>query len=118
VGSSLSRPRFARHIDDLYEDLDGLLEAAEAVRVTVNSPGWVHIARMLEAEIATLDRSLDDASSPKEQAEYALAHGRRGGLRGADEAAGTILHDAELRLARQHVKHEGGAGDPVSAGVV
>lgn len=118
MGSSLSRPRFSRHIDDLYEDLDGLITAAEAVRATVNSPGWAHIARMLEAEIATLDRSLDDASSPKEQAEYALAHGRRGGLRGADEAAGAILRDAELRLARQRLKHEGGAGDPRAAGVV
>lgn len=103
-------------MSELFPSLDELAMAAEAVRATVASPGWVAIARVLEAEIATIDRDLDGSDEPMSQAEYALAHGRRYGLRGADEAAGAILRKAEFDLRRQKAKHENGAAVSVAGG--
>lgn len=103
-----SVPRMTRHLDELFPRLEDLFSAGEQVQDVVKHPGWVHVVRLLGAEIAEIDRHLDGGREPKTQAEYAMAHGRRGGLRGAEEAAGAILHRYSMRLEQQRQKHESG----------
>lgn len=101
--------KFSRHVRDLYPELNELLDAAEAIEMTMASPGWTHLTALLGAEVAMTDRTLDGAAEPLSQAEYAMAHGRRGGLRGASEAAATLVAMAESKLAEQRRIHEGAA---------
>lgn len=110
-----SDPAFTRHVDDIYHrDLDGLFSAGEMVRALMTHPGWPTLARVLEAEIATIDSQLDGRLLDS-RAAYAHAHGRRGGLRALDEAARAIVSRAESRLAEQQRKHEG-AAEPAPVG--
>ena len=111
VGSTLSKddPRFLRHVRDLYPVLDALFDAGEDVRSLTAHPGWTHLMALLEAETAMVDRHLDGASEPLSQAEYAMAHGRRGGLRGAVAAAEALVSHADTKLAEQRRIHEGAA---------
>ncbi len=69
--------------------------------------GWLELLELLEAEIATIDRDLDNGGVPKSRAEYAAAHGRRGGLRAAEVAATALIARYRDRLAEQQAKHEG-----------
>lgn len=112
----------SRHIKDLWEGRDALpqlIEDAEAVERVLAQPGWQAIQRVLEAEIAMIDRSLD--GRPKETAaEYAHAHGRRGALGAAGEAARAILQQAATRRqAAEAAQQNEGAGEsvPERAGV-
>lgn len=87
----------------------------EAVESLVAHPGWAHVTRLVEAEVAEIDRTLDGRDEPLEQAQYALKHGRRGGLRGAMEAAEAILDLYRTALDEQRRKHESGAESPQEA---
>lgn len=78
-------------------------------------PGWAHITRLLEDEVRELDRSLDGMTTPLPHPDMCLRHGRRGGLRGAAEAAHAIVSVSGREQARQRAKHEGTA-EPVLAG--
>lgn len=98
-------PKFTRHLDDLYPTLEGLFDAAEAVEDMLAHPGWAHLTRLLEAEAAEADVEVDGRLL-ESRAEYAFAHGRRGGLRSAMVAASTLLRRAESKLAEQRAKHE------------
>lgn len=101
-----STPVWTRHLDRLYPSLEALFDAGEEVASLIAHPGWTHVARLIEAEIATIDRDLDAARQPLSQAEYAAAHARRGGLRGASEAAAALLHRYHVYLDKQRQVHE------------
>lgn len=89
--------------------LEDLFAAAEDVTALIEHPGWAHVIRLIDAEAESSDRLLDGVLLDS-RAAYAHAHGRRGGLRGAQEAADAIVRTAERKLADQREKHERGAG--------
>lgn len=101
-----STPRWTRHIDPLYPSLEALFDAGEEVAAVVAAPGWGQLIRLLDAEIAAIDERLDGRNEPLTQAEYAMAHGRRSGLRGASEAAAALLGKYHETLAKQRQAHE------------
>jgi hypothetical protein len=116
VGSSLGlkQPQYARHIDT--SDLQVLFSQGEQVESLMSHPGWDHVVRLIEAEIATIDRRLDTgvvSGPPPSRSEYAAAHGRRGGLRAVIDAPQALLLVAETELARQRSRHE----DPGESGI-
>lgn len=102
-----STPQMSRHVRDRYETLDGLLAAGELVQGVVDHPGWAHLMGVIDAEVSQIDRKLDGHTTPLTQAEYALAHGRRGGLKSIEEAAHAIVQTAAVALADQRARHEG-----------
>jgi hypothetical protein len=78
----------------------------DAVQALVAHPGWTHVMALLDAEAAEADSKLENAREPLSQAEYAMAHGRRGGLKGAREVAEAILAVYAARLEEQRARHE------------
>ncbi len=98
-------PVWTRHVRDW--DLDQLFAAGESLESLTQHPGWHVLLDVLGAEITTIDRDLDSGGVPKSRAEYAAAHGRRGGLRAAEVAATAIITRYRDRLAEQQAKHEG-----------
>src|ERR1019366_1921912 len=95
-------PAFTRHVRNIWhgdERLPELLEASDQVERLVAHPGWKALHQVLSAEIATIDRELDEGA-PKEAAEYAQAHGRRSALRASEEAAKAILDHAVVRRVK------------------
>jgi hypothetical protein len=117
VGSSLgqaSGPPWTGHVDRLFDDLDELFTASEAVEQLLASPGWDHVMRVLDAE-ATQLMAAADSRLLESRSEYAYAHGRNGGLNGVRLAAGAIVARAAHRLEQQRSKHEG-AVDAVPGG--
>lgn len=125
VGSNLGHgrsvrpdPSLTRHIEDLFPrdregSLDGLLEAAEAAGALMASPGWDLLLELVQAEVATIDRKLDSGKPLDSRAEYAAAHGRRGGLRFAQDILIALQDRAETRVAEQRAKHESGTERPL-----
>ena len=107
-GSNLD-PRFLRHVKARYPDLDDLLEAAESVAGLMDQPGWGLLYDLVGDELQTIERKLDHGDAPLGRAQYAMAHGRRGGMLFAGEMARTLMAHAQEELARQRRKHEGGA---------
>lgn len=99
-------PKFTRHLKDAFPTIESIAEANDAVAATVASPGWNLVLALLNAEIAEIDRQLDSGPLLESRAEYAHLHGRRGGLRGAKDAAHALMHRAETRLEEQRAKHE------------
>ena len=108
-------PRLTRHVDRIYPDLQDLFAAGEAVEDLLAHPGWLHITRLIEYETATVDFDLDGRAEPLSQAEYAMAHGRRGGLRAIEGASGAILSKYRSALEAQRRRHERGAESPQEA---
>jgi hypothetical protein len=114
VGSNLGTegrvdPRASRHIKDLFPEFDQLQAAAESARQLTTHPGWVVLSSMLDAEISAIDRVLDGDRVLGSRAEYAGAHGRRGGIRASEEALRALIEQADVALAEQRIKHEGAA---------
>jgi hypothetical protein len=87
-----------------------LIEVAEHVERLRNSPGWQFVQHVLNAEVATIDRELDEGGA-KEAADYAKQHGRRSALRASDEAARAIIAEAFRR--REQAEQED-AGESAS----
>ena len=110
MGSSLGKrsdPHYTRHLREFA--LEELFAAGEAVEALVEHPGWVHVQAIVDAEIAEIDRSLDGREEPLSQAQYALKHGRRGGLTAVRNAVDTTLDYYRRALDEQRAKHEDGA---------
>lgn len=101
--------RVASLVKDELTDLDELFAAAESVESLVSSPGWAYVSRIVDAEIAQIDRDLDRGDEPLTRAQYAKKHGRRGGLLSARDVAEAILQRARNEHERQRAKHEGSA---------
>lgn len=118
MGSNLggsSDPRHTRHISTLYPSLERLLAAGEAAEALTSSPGWSVLLDLIDAEIATIDRELDSGRVLESRADYAAAHGRRGGLKAVPELVYALIGRAETRLMEERAKHEDTAGS-VSGG--
>lgn len=98
-----------RHLDRIYPESHRLFEAGDEVASLMVHPGWLHVTRLLEYEVLTIDATLDGRDEPLTRAQYASFHGRRGGLRAFQAAADAIIARAEREFARQSVKHEGDA---------
>jgi len=109
-------PRMERHLKVIYPQPHDLFEAAETVGALVAHPGWLHITRLLEYSVATIDAGLDGREEPLTQAQYAARHGRRDGLRGAQAAADAIIGKAALVYERQRATHEGDAEPSLNGG--
>lgn len=113
MGSDSGSASFRNAVDRTYDDLDELFSAGEDVRSIRSHPGWIHVARLLEAEVESIDAALDGRLL--QQDEYAFKHGRRGGLRAFQAAADAIVSRADMRLAEQRRKHEGVTETPEGA---
>jgi hypothetical protein len=78
--------------------LEDLFRAGEVVEDLAAHPGWKVIDELLQAEVDTVDRRLDTDRPLDSRAEYAAAHGRRGGsargARGGRHGAGPVSLDA------------------------
>jgi hypothetical protein len=112
--SRVPNPRYTRHVDALYGDgLVQLFEAAETVEKMLEHPGVRIVAAILDRERGVSDDALDGSEKPLEQAEYAFAHGRRGGLRAFLQAADALVARAAKRRQEQAEKHESGAESPL-----
>lgn len=109
-------PHYDRHLKQIYPLPQDLFEAGEAVQMLIAHPGWLHVTRLLEWEIATIDSGLDDRDEPLTQAQYAGRHGRRGGLRGMQQAADAIIDKANREYERQRSIHEGDAEPSLNGG--
>lgn len=96
-------PALVRHVQDVWppDELPRLIEAAEAVERVVATPGWAAIQQVISREIAMIDEVLDSGPA-REAAEYAKALGRRGALRGAEQAAKAIMLEANRQ--REHAE--------------
>jgi hypothetical protein len=105
LGSEVSIPALSRHMNGW--SLRETFSAGEAVEDLAAHPGWKVIDALLQAEVDTVDKRLDaDRVVPPSRAEYAAAHGRRGGLLAARAAVGTVLTRYREKLAEQQGKHE------------
>ena len=100
-------PHVKTQVDGAYPALDSILTAAEAVSGLLAHPGWVHAQALIESEVDAINRRLDRGGEPHSRAEYAKAHGRRGGLLYLREALDAIVQRADQRYAEQLRKHEG-----------
>jgi hypothetical protein len=100
------RRNMTRHVRRVWPDLQGLIAAGEAVQEFEAHPGWICVQQVLEAEAAEIGRDLNRGTEPLSQAEYAMAHGRLGGLAGALEAVQAILQHVELRMDEQRAAVE------------
>lgn len=85
--------------------LEETFTAGAAVESLLAHPGWDHIGRLLDAEIAEIDRKVD-GSLLESKSEYAFLHGRRGGIRFGRDVAEAILSRSRQKLEEQRAKHE------------
>jgi len=99
-------PKAKRHVDGVYPTLAEVLTASEEVQALLSHPGWAHAQAMVASEVETINRELDRGGEPHSRAEYAKAHGRRGGLLYLREALDAIVQRAEQRYVEQQRKHE------------
>lgn len=109
MGSKPSgEPKFTRHVDNEYPDLTALFAAGDEVLALLEHPGWSHVMRILNAEVAEIDRTLDGMSinSPLTHEQLCIAHGRRWGLNGASRAAQALLGVSERKRQQQRDRHE------------
>lgn len=109
------RPEFewTAHVKRAYrDDLLGLFTAGEEVQQLVDHPGWLQVQRVIDLALRDEDRMLDGRLLD-DRADYAWAHGRRGGLRAMTEAARAIVGHATSELDRQRRIHEATA-EPVA----
>lgn len=97
---------------DVFPTFEDLFEAGDLVASLLEHPGWELVQRLVDAEILEVNRALDGRVLDS-RADYAHAHGRRGGLTAVRDAAETIRLVAAMRLAEQKAKHESGAESPV-----
>jgi hypothetical protein len=104
LGSEKTVAALSRHMGGW--SLERTFHAGEAVEDLLSHPGWKVIDALLQAEVDTVDRRLDTDRPLDSRADYAAAHGRRGGLLAARSAAGTVLARYRDRLAEQQRKHE------------
>lgn len=87
-----------RHVDRVFPELRELSESADAVEKLASDQGFIAVMRIIDAEVASIDRKLDHAPLG-EATEYAHAHGRRGALNAFTDAMQAIREGAEKRIA-------------------
>lgn len=102
----MAEPTYTRHVEKLWPELEELFAAGDRLEELVAAPGWADLHAVLNLEIARIDKELDGARTPLGRADYALAHGRRDGLRAALRAADAIISRASEERENQRIKHE------------
>lgn len=102
-------PALTRHIKDVWPDLEHLFTVGEHVGQLRQHEGWKAVQTLLQAEIDAINAQMEGGGGPLEQAEYAVRHGRIGGLKAAIGAADAIVTISERRFSEQQAQHEGDA---------
>jgi len=95
----VENPAYTRHLKDV--PLTELIEMGEHVERLIAHPGFQAVKDVIGSEIQVIDRQLDGAARDAVQ-DYAFSHGRRGGLKGFEEAARAVIREAK----EQHAKAE------------
>lgn len=99
-----------RHVKELWPDLEHLFEVGDQAQQLRVQPGWDVLCKVIDAEIDAINAQMESAATNVlDQAEYAVRHGRIGGLKAAREAREAVVSVAEERKAEQKKKHEGDA---------
>jgi hypothetical protein len=111
------QPAHSNAVREAFPTIDSLTSAAEDVRSLLSHPGWTHLCRLLDAEVADLDVRLDGGRLLESRAEYAHLHGQRRGLGAASGLAHAIVREADKRLEREHERIYRGA-DALREGIV
>jgi hypothetical protein len=83
-----------------------LFRAGEAAQDLDFNPGWQNVLRLVEEEIAAIDRQLD-GPNPLEHVQYAHLHGQKRGLKAMVDAHHALVHRYVAELEEQKRKHEG-----------
>lgn len=109
MGSNLSARRQPAHtsaVRDYFKgvSLEAQVDAAEAVRELLASPGWAHVMALVDGEVHDLDLKLD-ADKPLEHVEYAHLHGQRRGLGALSGLAHAIVSKTDDRLAEERERN-------------
>lgn len=99
-------PALTRHVSDLWPDLERLLRVGDQAQQLLAQPGWAAIDLLVDAEIDAINAQME-RTTPLSRADYAVRHGRIGGLKAAREAAEAIVAIADERRSEQQAKHEG-----------
>lgn len=104
-----SSARAARHVRKLSGN--DLVEAAEQLEQTMQTPGWTRLVALLNEEFESVDRKLDGAK-PLGHVDYAMLHGQRRGLKAVGEVVSTVLTKRDAWLSEQQAKHGGAPSAP------
>lgn len=104
-------PQLQVFVDDAFPDLGELFAAGEAVEAVVSTDGWQALQKVIGAELRAETARLSRGRKALDQADYALAHGRLGGLQAAADLADAIVTRAREVHEEQAAKHENGAAD-------
>ena len=99
-------PALKRHVSDLWPELDTLFEAGEAVDRVRGEWGWGCVFALIDAEVATVQRGLDEGAHRFSHPELTWAHGRLSGLKALREAADAIVEHSSRRRTEQAEEHE------------
>lgn len=81
--------RYVRHIKSwTFLELDHAADVLEQLKV---HPGWAVLQQLLDREREDISGLLQSGDKPLEQAEYAMHHGRLGGVTAARDMLDTVL---------------------------
>lgn len=86
-----------RHVDRVFPETRELSDSADAVAQLLAHSGFAAVQKLIDAEVASIDRKLDHAPL-REATEYAHAHGRRGALLAFTDAASALLERSKQRI--------------------
>jgi hypothetical protein len=102
----MAAPALKRHVGDLWPQLGLLFEAGDQVARIRGEIGWGHVLALIDAEVAAVQRQLDEGAYRYSHPELAWAHGRLSGLKALREAADAIVEHAAKRQQEQAESHE------------
>jgi hypothetical protein len=114
MGSTSERrqPAYTATVRETFTTLDSLTSAADAVRGLLAHPGWAHVERLVDAEVAGLDGQMGGRLL-ESRADYAFLHGQRRGLGAAVGLAHAIVREADKRLEQEQSRIERGVDTPL-----
>lgn len=104
-------PQLQVLVDDAFPEVGELFAAGEAVELMATTAGWQALRKVIGAELRAEAARLSRGRKALDQADYALAHGRLGGLQTAYDLADAIVARAQGRREEQAAKHENAAAD-------
>lgn len=100
-------PALTRHVRDLWPEIESLLDAGQDVESVRHALGWAHVELLIEAEIATVQRGLEQhAAAHYSHPELTWALGRLSGLKALAEASDAIVESASRTRRQQAERHE------------
>jgi len=102
----MAAPALKRHVTDLWPELEHLFEAGEAASAVRMELGYGHVCALIDAEIAAVQKGLDEGAHRFSHQELCWAHGRLSGLKALREAPDAIIEIASRRRQDQEERHE------------